>query len=245
MQATVATVKTQQFKQQPPTPREGHACYSCGSTKHYRSTCPYRQHQCNICGRVGHLSKVCRSMPRKSTAQKYLHASNAADPSDTDDEEQCNLQVLRLSDKNVYKSSPILISVQINGKDLSMELDTGSAISAISLSCYKQLFGKDKLEDTDLVLTSYTGERIIPIGVLAVQISVGEGQTHEAELFILPGGGPPLLGRQWMNMLNVTVPLQYNCPIPHVQTILDSFPEVFQEGLGTYNKKASFFTSES
>lgn len=51
-----------------------------------------------------------------------------------------------------------------------MKLDTGSALSIISYKDYKDHFDKLKLNCTLVILKTYTGEKIAPIGKLKVRV---------------------------------------------------------------------------
>ena len=65
----------------------------------------------------------------------------------------------------VGKSSttkPIRVEVQISGKPLSMEVDTGAAVSLISYKRLKQVLPRIKIRKTTVVLRTYTSE-VIPV----------------------------------------------------------------------------------
>ena len=47
-----------------------------------------------------------------------------------------------------------------------MELDKGSAVSIIPHDFYMEKFNNKPLQETELMLKTYTGENIIPVGVL-------------------------------------------------------------------------------
>ena len=53
-----------------------------------------------------------------------------------------------------------------------MELDTGSAVSIIPLSMYKELFRRCKLKESTLKLRTYSGETIFPEGQINVKVEV-------------------------------------------------------------------------
>lgn len=64
------------------------------------------------------------------------------------------------------ESKPIMVELITNGKTLQMELDTGSAVSFMSKHEYKQLFGNVKLRPCKMILQTYSGEKIHPIGIV-------------------------------------------------------------------------------
>jgi hypothetical protein len=62
-----------------------------------------------------------------------------------------------------------MITLQIDGQKVRMELDTGAALSSISYNDYKKLNIKKKIHKTDIQLKTYTGELIRPIGMVFVK----------------------------------------------------------------------------
>ena len=59
-------------------------------------------------------------------------------------------------------TKPIRVEVQVNGKPLSMEVDTGAAVYLISYRKLKQVLPRIKVNKTSVVLRTYTSE-IIPV----------------------------------------------------------------------------------
>lgn len=55
---------------------------------------------------------------------------------------------------------PIVITMGVNGQKLLMELDTGTAVSVISSATQPKLFPNCKLDSSQTVLTTYTGEHM-------------------------------------------------------------------------------------
>ena len=99
-----------------------------------------------------------------------------------------------------------------------MELDTGAAVSVISKSEFdKQLRPLVNLEPTILELRTYTGETERPTEVCKVRM---EYQVRCIQLYVLPGKGPALFGREWLPEI------QLRWPLLHLETKrnLDSVP---------------------
>jgi hypothetical protein len=69
-----------------------------------------------------------------------------------------------------------------------MELDTGSAVSVISYVDYRKYFP----------LKTYLGEKIIPEGVMHVNVQYNN-QSANLDLYVVRKGGPPLFGREWLH----------------------------------------------
>ena len=87
-----------------------------------------------------------------------------------------------------------------------MELDTGAALSVISRADYEKSYLLHvPLEKTDVKLESYTKEVILPIGVLNVSVKY-QNQCDAVQLYVVNNGGPPLFGRQWLQVIKLHWP---------------------------------------
>ena len=92
---------------------------------------------------------------------------------------------------------PIHVTVDINDISLSMELDTGAAVSLISEQQYKSSLSTVPLLESEVVLKTYTGENMRVLGELTVTAKYGS-QCQDLPLVVIAGNGPPLLGRNWL-----------------------------------------------
>ena len=86
--------------------------------------------------------------------------------------------------------------------ELPMEVDTGASLSIISESTYHSLIALPELNSTDVTLHTYTGESIVVLGSLEVDVS------YEVEMFTLPlivvqGSGLSLLGCNWLQQIKL------------------------------------------
>ena len=62
-------------------------------------------------------------------------------------------------------SDIIYVNPLIENRELTMELDTGSAVSVISKQVYQEMFSDVPLSHTtNIKLTTYTGESVAPLG---------------------------------------------------------------------------------
>ena len=102
----------------------------------------------------------------------------------------------------------------MNGRNLKMELDTGSAISTLPFQKYKELFLKTPLVKTEAILKTYSGERLIPEGKLYVSVE-HNNQVKDLTLYVVDTHGPALFGRDWLHQIQ----LDWNliCFIAHMQ----------------------------
>ena len=83
---------------------------------------------------------------------------------------------------------PVTIPVSLNDSPLDMEVDTGVAASVISEKTYWALWPKQRrpqLQDTSILLRTYTGEQLKVKGQVSVAVCYG-GTTMSLNL--LHGG---------------------------------------------------------
>ena len=76
-----------------------------------------------------------------------------------------------------------------------MELDNGSAVSLLSQQMFAQLWLKMPLEASDIVLKTYSGERIKTFGKARVTVSY-KSQSWDTDLLVVQEDGPSLLGME-------------------------------------------------
>ena len=96
------------------------------------------------------------------------------------------------------KVEVIWVNPVVEGKTLKMELDTGSALSVIPWEKYKKHFGQLKQEKSQVVLKTYTGEKITP------KYNVNfKGQEHNVSLQVVDTSGPALFGRDWLSKIHL------------------------------------------
>ena len=132
----------------------------------------------------------------------------------------------------------IWVTPEVDEKPLQMELDTGSAVSVLPLSKYTTMFKSSKLDPTNTVLKTYTGEKIQPIGVLDVQVKYKE-EMQRLSLYVVETKGPAHFGRDWLEKItfdwkaiNTLATTSLRNPSTRLQEILDKYGDVFKEDIG-------------
>ncbi|KAI5624616.1 hypothetical protein C0J50_15842 [Silurus asotus] len=123
-----------------------------------------------------------------------------------------------------------------------MELDTGSALSVISAADYQRLFSKIPLQNTSVILKTYTGEKVSPKGKLQVIVKY-KGHQQQLYLYVLENGGPALFGREWLRKIPLDWHTIKKLDVPQQVTdketlkalaqIIENAESVFQKGIGT------------
>ena len=77
---------------------------------------------------------------------------------------------LALFTVNEQCSRPVTVELLVEGKPLSMEVDTGAAVSLMSEYIWRELFPRVKLQPCNEKFTTYTGESMQVLGEFAVNV---------------------------------------------------------------------------
>lgn len=131
-----------------------------------------------------------------------------------------------------------------------MELDTGSAVSIITHELYMKKFNEIPLQKTELLLKTYTGENITPVGVLKANVEYKGQQPLLLDLYVVKGKGPVMMGRDWLYKIrldwcaikSLNVPQATLPAKERLDTILDKYSDVFEDKLGTFKSAKAKLT---
>lgn len=219
-------------------------CHCCGEVGHIRPECKFKLYQCRSCKKSGHLTKVCKN---QSASGVNMMMENDIEST----VEQKNLHLNSLLCLNVDKvkfSDPIYITLNVNNISLKFLVDTGSPISAMSVSLAKKYFdlSLDKLLPSNVKLKVYNNQWIKPVGV--IKVLVNTSLTLDLFIFKDQDCGPVLVGRDWLIQLGIlnkdlTINNIFNVfrNIPEhtldQQIMEKKIPQVFSDILGTYSSK--------
>ena len=182
----------------PVVPNPKKACYRCGQSNHDQQACRFRQATCHSCGKVGHIAPVCRSRKPTSTRRSRPKQPTPTPKAKWVDVEASDSEEAALFTIGEKTTNPISVEVKVNGRNLSMELDTGAAVSIMSNTTRKAVFPRAKVQPCSVNLRTYTGEVIKVVGELSVVVQHGHLEAKKIPLIIVEGDGPPLLGRNWL-----------------------------------------------
>ncbi|XP_060810048.1 uncharacterized protein K02A2.6-like [Amyelois transitella] len=208
----------------------GARCWRCGKS-HSADRCRYANYNCDNCNKRGHLRVMCgkvgdRVAVNSESRQNYVHECSEED-------DFFNLVV-----SSYRGNDPYFVKIRVNSEILQFEIDTGSRISAINNSDYELLFRNSKMHSDNLILRSYSGSKIEPLGYILVDIKFKDVTANNVRLYVIEKGGPPLLGRDWLKALKITQ-ITVNKLIEEDQLVSQlcrEFPEVFSVKLGTCKK---------
>ena len=212
-------------------------CGRCGRGNHDKKNCKFKSATCHKCGKVGHIAPVCRSkQPGKhlqGQARKTKWVSSA-EPDQTSDSQEESLFVVQNKSSPPYKAE-----LQVNGEPLTMEVDTGAAVSLAPESAVASLLSSTTLQPTSIILKTYTGEQIPVKGTLPVEVRYGQQHHKNLKLLVVSGSGPCLMGRDWLRVVRLDwrkigkVSATTTSIESRVAALQEQYQEVFSETLGT------------
>ncbi|XP_059047717.1 uncharacterized protein K02A2.6-like [Achroia grisella] len=193
-------------------------CIHCGKPNHSFAKCKYKTYKCKICNKIGHLAIVCKNKPTNSI--------------DIREEQVDMFMMVPITDVNHI--SPFMVKCYVNSIPLNMELDTGAAVSCITKRIYSEKFSNVKLEGTPLVLKTYSGEIVKPVGKISVALQVNERKCN-CSLLVVENGCRNLFGRDLMNILNINLKELTDLnsiDSLNLENILQEYSDVFKNELG-------------
>ena len=138
----------------------------------------------------------------------------------------------------------IQVPVQIEGKEVIMELDTGASVSLMPIQKWRSLGISRALDSANCTLRTYTGEKVPVCGRVEVEVQYQQ-QKKIFPLLIVEDSGPALLGGNWLTGIildwhNIRS-IQAVQGHLKLQDILDQHKAVFSPGLGTMDIQASIY----
>jgi transposase InsO family protein len=202
-------------------------CDTCGSTKHFRSTCKYRNFICNFCKKTGHLQRVCR----KKTEEKIITTKHIT-----------TIYKLNCSNEKKQSRYSSTIPLQVNDRQITFELDTGTFNTIINMDDWYKI-GSPPIHSSKLKLKCYSGNTLKVKGKCNVKVQYKK-QSYNLSMIIVYGKNPPLLGLQWIKImqldLNRIIHEQNSIHKIYVhsnlQTTLQKFKNVLNNQLGHCTK---------
>ena len=148
----------------------------------------------------------------------------------------------------VEEAEPMYEKIIVNGKEINLEIDTGTYATIISEKMYNENFREFQICKTGTHLKAYDGKVIQPMGKMNNVTVNFKGKTCVLDCYILPGLGPGLLGRKWLAAFGVW-PLKLNENSTHdfnnlkieniAAKIEAKFKDLFSDSPGVYNKSKS------
>ena len=221
-------------------PVGGIKCYRCGNNTHDASQCRFKNYVCHRCKKRGHISRVCRA-PRGGAgggASISGQPTHQVEPGEVEGPDMDDL-ILRVNSVGRSVVKPYMAVLEINGKPLKMEVDTGAAVTLISQATLRALFPQAELQKSTLTLHTYTTESLGVVGQLEVKVR-HRGYEGNHTLYVVRGKGPSLLGRNWLShiQLDWAKIRRVHSQDVHsaVEELLDKYNDVFTNTPGVMTK---------
>ena len=130
-------------------------------------------------------------------------------------------------------SNPLIIHVKLNNVLVPMELDTGASLTVINQPTYNKIGAESvsPIKESKVKLKTYTGECIPILGTINVHVQYN-AQEEGLSLLVVDGGGPNLIGREWLGKLKLNLAIIHSlAPQTTLNEVLDRHFPVFSEGL--------------
>ena len=122
----------------------------------------------------GHLKVMCKEV-HSNRRNESRHNYNSNDEC----EDFYNVQVDGSADV------PYIITVEVNGKPMDFEVDTGSRISTIREDCYRQYFKGNSLTADRLNIHSYVVSNIESMGFMFVNFKLNGVSVSSFKLYVI------------------------------------------------------------
>jgi hypothetical protein len=103
-------------------------------------------------------------------------------------------ELFRVFDVNSLYKSEVSVPLKIENQECSLQLDTVCALSLSPQTFYEQFCSHIPLKPTAVRLSTYTGEKIQPVGQTNVNVTYA-GTQHSLPLLVVPQGSGVLFGR--------------------------------------------------
>lgn len=168
--------------------------------------CQYHQ-----CGKKGHIVPVCKSCPakpqdpprihhplRKPKIQKRRPAGGARYTTTNFPDAAESAEMGLLAVGNTLPHPPITVEMELSGKPVELELDTGATVTPMTVQNFKTLFPDKQIQKLSVILKTYTGEPLKILGEATIQVRYQQQEPQDLPLATVEGRGPPLLGRNWL-----------------------------------------------
>lgn len=89
------------------------------------------------------------------------------------------------------------MSLQVNGKNVEFEIDSGAAVTVMSKFEAARLFPGTTIHHTNLQLIRFCNRALRSLGFIKVNVSYKD-VTKRLNIYIVDGKRKPLLGREWI-----------------------------------------------
>ncbi|CAG2228036.1 unnamed protein product [Mytilus edulis] len=231
-------------------------CYQCGGN-HLAAECRFKDAKCHSCKKKGHIAKKCRNKSANGNlSENHREFKSRFKPSadfmeqDESSESESENEVYSVFHFGNTSNEAYKLQINVNECEKAMEIDTGASVSIMSEDTYKDYKSEFRIEPTSAKLRTYMGEQIPVIGRAIVNVNYKK-ERAKLPLLIVKRKGPNLLGRDWLEKLqldwkDIFSVVGSDNQSSDLHVILEAKNEVFKDELGTVKgTKAKIYVDES
>ena len=175
-----------------------------------------------------HVETVCFKK-KADQSVKEVNENLGDDPMDepTDDNDPLPLYAI-YHNKRV---PPMIVSVQMNGKSVPLEVDTGAAVTILNRHVFDTIPHSQSgiLTPTKTTFKSYNQQKITPMGEAVVQVSHNY-ITKNLKLYVVDGEYTNIMGREWINALGILpIPINQVSSVKTLDNLLCKYSSLFEK----------------
>lgn len=116
--------------------------------------------------------------------------------------------------------SEISVQLKIENTNCCMQLEAGCALSLAPISFIKEVCPDVKIDPTNVILSTYAGEIVHPLGEACVNVEYS-GSQRSLPLLFVKEGSCALFGRNWL--MHINLDWQNPPSLNHVGTLPSEF----------------------
>ena len=127
---------------------KGIVCHRCAKPGHLATVCRFKDKICHNCKKRGHIAKACKSRAKPQhtprTMRKGVHT--VEEEQSTEDSEDSYISCITASVDSVgmrergERDAPITVCITLDGKPVTMEVDTDAAKSKMPEKTFRELW---------------------------------------------------------------------------------------------------------
>ena len=122
---------TRKWEKKLPAQNRQKPCFRCGKTSHLANGCHYKDAQCRYCHKDGHIMSNCFAKQKAEKGKRNRTHQLTAPIQDCVPSEHTGATYNMFS-LTGPRPDPIVTQIQVDGKTLLIEVDTGATLSIIS-----------------------------------------------------------------------------------------------------------------
>ena len=136
-------------------------CYRCGKPENKSAQCPAKGLRCWNCGKVGHVRKVCKQARKPVRRAPGKPRGTPKVKTVLEDDQGSEEGAYHLNHITAKPGPAIQVDLCLNGKPVTMKLDTGAPVSLMCWRMFDRLFPESTLQPCNLPMKTYLGRPLL------------------------------------------------------------------------------------